>query len=534
MKSKNKLILISLAVLIIIIALIGSTYSKVKSLELISSRDELVYVEGKDPDFSNLEFLVEFENGSTKSLSGNQIKFSDINTAEPGEKIVTGAYRNEKIEITVLIREKKLIELEIVNPPDLVNYIQGQSIELDGIIVKGHYDNGTYEDLDGKLLVINDYDPDMIGSQEIKIGYNGHYDIFKVEFAKKTLQGIEIISLPTKLVYPENVNLDLSGLKVEAMFDNGIPEIINDKDFKVVGFEKNKIGDQNLTVAFEGHSAEFTIEVEKKKEVGISVASRPSKVVYELNDNIDYKGLKVVLDYDNGETEIIENDKLVISGFNSKIAGTQKVSVRYKDYKTDFDLRVKPLMVGNPNSIDVVVNKSRAVSEGFIPSDLVKVDIPVVYLSSEANKMKRVAADALYDLYIAAKESGFELIARSGYRSYNTQSTLYSNSVKNNGYEHASKYSAQPGHSEHQTGLAMDVTAKSVNNQLVTAFGSAPEGVWLSKNAHKFGFIIRYQLGSEDITGYAYEPWHIRYVGRDMASILYNKGITLEEYFGFN
>ena len=90
---------------------------------------------------------------------------------------------------------------------------------------------------------------------------------------------------------------------------------------------------------------------------------------------------------------------------------------------------------------------------------------------------------------------------------------LYANNVKRKGQEHTDRFSAKPGHSEHQTGLTMDVSSKSANNELELTFANTKEGKWLKENAHRAGFIIRYPKGKESITGYAYEPWHIRYVG---------------------
>lgn len=94
-----------------------------------------------------------------------------------------------------------------------------------------------------------------------------------------------------------------------------------------------------------------------------------------------------------------------------------------------------------------------------------------------------------------------------------------------------SLYSARPGQSEHQTGLAMDISAPSVQSALTTEVESTPEGQWLRENAHRYGFILRYPAGKEHITGYAYEPWHFRYVGRELAAFLKKKGLTLEEYY---
>lgn len=135
-----------------------------------------------------------------------------------------------------------------------------------------------------------------------------------------------------------------------------------------------------------------------------------------------------------------------------------------------------------------------------------------------------------YNAYIALKNAasaaGFSMPLISGYRSYQTQTNLYNNYVAQYGESIANTFSAKPGHSEHQTGLAFDVG--SIDNN----YGNTPAGTWLAQNAHKYGFIIRYPKGKEWITGYQYEPWHIRYLGTSVATDIYNKGVCLEEYLG--
>lgn len=129
-----------------------------------------------------------------------------------------------------------------------------------------------------------------------------------------------------------------------------------------------------------------------------------------------------------------------------------------------------------------------------------------------------------------AKNQGINLKIISGFRSYQTQQTLYNNYVARDGKTAADRYSARAGHSEHQTGLAADI------NSLEQSWENTKEGKWLNDNCYKYGFIIRYPKGKEAITGYMFEPWHIRYVGVDIAKALYNNGnwITLEEYLGID
>ncbi|MBQ8724318.1 MAG: M15 family metallopeptidase, partial [Oscillospiraceae bacterium] len=114
----------------------------------------------------------------------------------------------------------------------------------------------------------------------------------------------------------------------------------------------------------------------------------------------------------------------------------------------------------------------------------------------------------------------------SGYRSYETQDNLYNDYVYTYGKDIADTFSARPGHSEHQSGLAIDV------NTIDDAFGATPEAAWLAKHCHEFGFIIRYAEDKVDITGYKYEPWHIRYVGNEIAQEITILGISMEEYLG--
>lgn len=190
------------------------------------------------------------------------------------------------------------------------------------------------------------------------------------------------------------------------------------------------------------------------------------------------------------------------------------------------------VVVYNPEAIDVLVNRKHNLSSDYIPADLVKLtEVPTVLSNPEVNQLREPAYNALKELFSKALEEEYELFARSGYRSYNTQVALYSSYVANHGQAAADTFSAKAGQSEHQTGLAMDITCASMDYVLSEAFGETEEGKWVAENAHKFGFIVRYPKGKEEITGYMYEPWHIRYLGIELATKVYESGLTLEEYF---
>lgn len=189
-------------------------------------------------------------------------------------------------------------------------------------------------------------------------------------------------------------------------------------------------------------------------------------------------------------------------------------------------------MVVNVDSILVLVNKQRNLPADYEPEDLVKPNVPFPFSGDEPRmKMRAEAAIALEELFAEAKNLSLDLFATSGYRSYDKQKSIFNSNVSKVGEEEANRYSARPGQSEHQTGLAMDVTSPKMGYGLSESFGRTTEGIWLRENAHNFGYIIRYPQGKEHITGYSYEPWHIRYVGIEVASYVYEHGLTLEEYF---
>ncbi|MCU5380450.1 M15 family metallopeptidase [Bacillus cereus] len=180
--------------------------------------------------------------------------------------------------------------------------------------------------------------------------------------------------------------------------------------------------------------------------------------------------------------------------------------------------------------IHIVVNKECGLPANYKPEDLVVPNVPFSFQGTlEKSHLREEAAEALEKLFKLANQEGIQLNAVSGFRSYDYQKKLYENNVKRKGQEHTNRFSAKPGHSEHQTGLTMDVSSKSANNELELSFAKTKEGKWLKENAHRAGFIIRYPKEKENVTGYAYEPWHIRYVG-DVAEKIYKEKLILEEY----
>jgi D-alanyl-D-alanine carboxypeptidase len=170
------------------------------------------------------------------------------------------------------------------------------------------------------------------------------------------------------------------------------------------------------------------------------------------------------------------------------------------------------------------VDKQHRLPANCAPPDLQQ--LPAEFASGY-QAMRAEAASAMLEMLRAAKADGYALYVNSSYRSFVEQEYTYNYWVNANGKEYADRTSARPGHSEHQMGTAADVGWSGC--ELECTIGS-PEAEWIAANAHKFGFIVSYPDGKEGITGYAYEPWHVRYVGRDVAQQVHDSGLTLHEF----
>lgn len=227
---------------------------------------------------------------------------------------------------------------------------------------------------------------------------------------------------------------------------------------------------------------------------------------------------------------LLKNKNVQVVNYND--SNIENLTIDYLE-NTSYITEYGQVIIINSDDNLVLVNKKRNLPFNYKPTDLV---IPKVKFSFSGNLEKRYlrqeAATALEELFLGAQKENIILYAVSGYRSYSTQKVLFDNKSRYVGAEKANSLVARPGQSEHQTGLAMDVSARSINFVLEEYFKDTAEGKWLKINAHKYGFIIRYQEDTTGITGYSYEPWHVRYVGKEIAAQIYEANITLEEFLG--
>lgn len=272
-------------------------------------------------------------------------------------------------------------------------------------------------------------------------------------------------------------------------------------------------------------SKKFNTTVDKLKEVN------------NLNSFIIYPGQKLNLPKYSNKYIVQKNDTLynISNKFNINIDKLKIINnLKSNNIHSNQTLIIpNTLLINNKESDLVLVNKKHFLPSSYKPKDLVIPNIKFSFKGYQEKKlMRKDASDALEKLFKDAKKDGINLYGLSGFRSYERQKNIFTNKLNKMDYKKANEYSAFPGESEHQTGLAIDITSKSVNYKLSSNFGNTKEGKWLKNNAYKYGFIIRYPNGKEETTGYKYEPWHIRYVGSKVAQNINQNNLTLEEYLG--
>lgn len=210
-----------------------------------------------------------------------------------------------------------------------------------------------------------------------------------------------------------------------------------------------------------------------------------------------------------------------------------KEETRSTATKSDIDLettKVNSLLNNDDNRLYELVNKDNILQENYTPSNLVYPKVNCVISGKDnRNLMRREAATALEEMFNGARKDNIELYLNSAFRAYLTQKAVYDAGGEKN--TNNGEYIAKPGESEHQTGLAVDISSKRVNYKLDEDFANTREGKWLQENSYKYGFILRYPKDKEAITGYNYEAWHYRYVGIELAKYLHENNVTLDEVY---
>lgn len=319
-------------------------------------------------------------------------------------------------------------------------------------------------------------------------------------------------NIKTKLV-----NLGYNDNEIEIIFDK-VPsnnyKLLNDYDKSLIDLITSKNYKSNY------FSKYYKYYLKNKKSDINSIVT----IVNSGYDLMDYPASKLLASLVLEKYYINKNAARYLDyGNSSKSSSKEIISIVNSNADLDFYSEVKVSSLSDDNL--VLVNKFYHLPNNYEPKDLVSLSSK--YNTGANNKMRKDAAEAFMKMVDAALLDNIILKNASAYRSYEYQVNLYNSYVKKDGKEAADIYSARPGYSEHQTGLCSDI------NTIDSSFHGTDEANWLLKNSYKYGFIIRFPKNKEKITGYKYEPWHYRYVGKKVAKIIYENDLTFEEYYAY-
>lgn len=336
--------------------------------------------------------------------------------------------------------------------------------------------------------------------------------------------------------------IDLNGNKEVTI---KVGEVYKEASARAIYFGKDVSREINVSKVSTKKIGTYTVKYKIKKLFTTKTVTRKILVVDQKAPELTLKGSDVILrvgdiytepGYEaNDEYDGTLTDKVKVEGtVDTSKVGEYKLTYCVSDESKNKTTKTRKIIVIEKKNDTGSSNTDRTGIGGYANSEMGPKYINGILIVNKhyalpkdyGNGVDAIAFVALQKLQAGAQASGFSMPLLSGYRSYQTQTNLYQRYVTRDGQVRADTYSARAGHSEHQTGLAFDVGAVDDN------YGETPGGKWLDQNCAAYGFILRYQKGKESITGYQYEPWHIRYVGEKVAREIMSKGITLEEYLG--
>lgn len=340
------------------------------------------------------------------------------------------------------------------------------------------------------------------------------------------INGQEKETFKQEMEYNDSIDISCKAMHLTAK-QNG--EDVTDK----ITYKKIKIDElKEYEIDYKVNNQVFKyILIVKDKTAPI--ISGKTEYSIDVNDtfNIDSLALNVVDNYDKEVHKNLKMDAIDVSTTGEKqvkvsvsdsSGNTQEVMIYVtvkEKVKHDNDI-----IIVDPNRIDVLVNKTHYLPDSYAPSDLVSF----TSLHGQTHYLRSEATNKLLEMIQQAQSEGIHINVVSSYRTKATQTSLYNSYMAKDSYN-APYYSAYPRTSEHELGLGIDISYDAnLHNDLHTS----DLGNWMSLNAHKYGFILRYPYDKSEITGYVHEPWHYRYVGVDLATTLRNSNITLEEYYG--
>lgn len=352
-----------------------------EKIELTTLPSKTQYLEGKDKlQKDGGVITLYYNNGKTATVSLNDADVTGFNNRVVGTQTLTVHYMEKTTQFEVKIIAKSVSRISVASVPDVVTYLEGKDeLSADGGKITVYYNNDTEDEIFMDASMLSGFDCDTVGMQTITVTYGGKTAFFEVEVIAKTLEKIELLSAPAKKTYREKKDtLNLSGARINLIYNNGTTAPLEITDEMVSGFDNSVIGKQTITVTYMGKTTTFEVEIIAKTAMSISVTQKPDKLTYlEGKDELDVTGGVITVYYDNDSTSTMVMTPDMITGFDNSKPGTQTLTVTY---------------LGKTATFDVVIKAKSLV--GF---ELVKNPVKTVYKEGEALTLEGIVGRFTYD-----------------------------------------------------------------------------------------------------------------------------------------
>ena len=352
-----------------------------EKIELTTLPSKTQYLEGKDKlQKDGGVITLYYNNGKTATVSLNDADVTGFNNRVVGAQTLTVHYMEKTAQFEVKIIAKSVSRISVASVPDVVTYLEGKDeLSADGGKITVYYNNDTEDEIFMDASMLSGFDCDTVGMQTITVTYGGKTAFFEVEVIAKTLEKIELLSAPAKKTYREKKDtLNLSGARINLIYNNGTTAPLEITDEMVSGFDNSVIGKQTITVTYMGKTTTFEVEIIAKTAMSISVTQKPDKLTYlEGKDELDLTGGVITVYYDNDSTSTMVMTPDMITGFDNSKPGTQTLTVTY---------------LGKTATFDVVIKAKSLV--GF---ELVKNPVKTVYKEGEALTLEGIVGRFTYD-----------------------------------------------------------------------------------------------------------------------------------------
>lgn len=320
-----------------------------------------------------------------------------------------------------------------------------------------------------------------------------------------------IASIIDKKVYKEVLNIGENGMINAVVKEKEFDKNLLDKYAKITYIKQENLAVNIKKLLDKGYNT---------SEISLILSNATTEVTNEFVKKEYIENISNYLKYDYAKTRNIDR----YLAYYKETRESYDNVVTYVNMGLDREYYTDPI-IKDTYSIDMLINKYYGVSESFEPHNLTKIPNEYCKDSGEDYFLSKDAFNAYLELYNAASAEGYDLLVNSAYRSYKDQEDVYKTYYNLYGENYVKKYAAKPGFSEHQSGLSLDVA--SVHSNI---FEQSKEFTWMKENAYKYGFVLRFPKNKENITGFRYEAWHYRYVGKDIAKYMYENNLTFDEY----